>query len=116
MKELHDAGVKFLLGSDAPQVWNVPGFSVHREMKQMVAAGLTPYQVLASGTRNVGEYFGASREFGTIEAGKRADLILLDADPLRDIGNTTQISGVMVRGRWIDKAAITQRLAALQVP
>jgi len=116
MKELHDAGVKFLLGSDAPQVWNVPGFSVHREMKQMAAAGLTPYQILASGTRNVGEYFGAAREFGTIEAGKRADLVILDADPLRDIGNTSAISGVMVRGQWIDKAAITQRLTALQVP
>ena len=116
MKELHDAGVKFLLGSDAPQVWNVPGFSIHREAKQMVAAGLTPYQVLASGTRNVGEYFGAAREFGTIEAGKRADLVVLDADPLRDIGNTSQIFGVMARGRWLDKAEITRRLAALQVP
>ncbi|MGH7711215.1 MAG: amidohydrolase family protein, partial [Gemmatimonadaceae bacterium] len=116
MKELHDAGVKFLLGSDAPQVWNVPGFSIHREMKQMAAAGLTPYQILASGTRNVGEYFGAANEFGTIEAGKRADLILLDADPLRDISNTSRISGVMLRGQWNDKAEIDRRLAALQVP
>jgi imidazolonepropionase-like amidohydrolase len=116
MKELHDAGVKFLMGSDAPQVWNVPGFSIHREMKQMAAAGLTPYQILVSGTRNVGEYFGAAKEFGTIEAGKRADLLLLDADPLRDIANAHAINGVMIRGRWLDKAAIDQRLAALQVP
>ncbi len=116
MKELHDGGVKFLMGSDAPQVWNVPGFSIHREMKQMAAAGLTPYQILVSGTRNVGEYFGAANEFGTIAAGKRADLVMLDADPLRDIGNTSAISGVMVRGRWLDKAAIAQRLSALQVP
>jgi len=116
MKDLHDAGVRFLMGSDAPQVWNVPGFSIHREMKQMAAAGLTPYQILVSGTRNVGEYFGAAKEFGTIEAGKRADLLLLDADPLRDIANAHAISGVMFRGRWLDKAAITQRLAALQVP
>ncbi len=116
MKELHDAGVKFLMGSDAPQVWNVPGFSIHREMKQMAAAGLTPYQILVSGTRNVGEYFGATKEFGTIEAGKRADLLLLDADPLRDIANAHAINGVMLRGRWLDKAAIDQRFAALQVP
>ena len=116
MRELHDGGVKFLLGSDAPQVWNVPGFSIHREMKQMNAAGLTPYQILVSGTRNVGEYFGAAKEFGTIEAGKRADLVLLDADPLRDIANASAISGVMLRGRWFDKPAITQRLAALQTP
>lgn len=116
IKGLHDAGVQFLLGSDAPQVWNVPGFSIHREMLQLNAAGLTPYQILESGTRNVAEYFGALKEFGTIEAGKRADLVMLDADPLRDVGNAHAISGVMLRGQWIDKAAIQQRLAALEVP
>jgi imidazolonepropionase-like amidohydrolase len=116
MKELHDGGVKFLLGSDAPQVWNVPGFSVHREMKQMAAAGLTPYQILVSGTKNVGDYFGAANEFGTITTGKRADIVMLDANPLSDISNTSRIAGVMLRGTWIDKAAIDQRLTALQVP
>jgi imidazolonepropionase-like amidohydrolase len=116
VKALHDGGVKFLLGSDAPQVWNVPGFSIHREMRQMAAAGLTPYQILVSGTRHVGEYFGAAREFGTIEAGKRADLILLDGDPLSDIGNASTISGVMLRGLWIDAENRARRLAALQVP
>jgi imidazolonepropionase-like amidohydrolase len=84
-------------------------------MRQMNAAGLTPYQILVSGTRNVGEYFGAAREFGTLEAGKRADIVMLDADPLRDIANTSKISGVMLRGRWLDKAEIDRRLAALQV-
>jgi imidazolonepropionase-like amidohydrolase len=115
MKALLDGGVKFLLGSDAPQVWNVPGFSTHREAEQMVAAGFTPYQVLESGTRNVAEYFGAANEFGTVAQGKRADLLLLDANPLQNIENTTRIAGVMIRGYWHDRADLDQKLAALVV-
>ncbi|HEU5040834.1 MAG TPA: amidohydrolase family protein [Gemmatimonadales bacterium] len=113
IKALHDAGAGLLLGSDAPQVWNVPGFSTHRELESLVAAGLTPWQALETGTRNVARYFGTEKETGTIEAGKRADLVLLDADPLADIRNTTRRAGVMVRGRWLSQAEIQGRLEAV---
>lgn len=106
IKALHDAGAGLLLGSDAPQMWNVAGFSTHRELESLVAAGLTPYQALETGTRNVATFFGTTKEAGTIEPGKRADLILLDADPLTDIRNTTRRSGVMVRGRWLPQSEI----------
>ncbi len=111
IKALHDAGVPFALGSDAPQFWNVPGFSVHRELRSLVDAGLTPYQALRTGTRNAGVYFKTESTTGTIAAGKRADLILLDANPLLNIDNSTRIAGVMVNGRWMSRAEIDKRLA-----
>jgi Amidohydrolase family len=111
IKALHDAGVPFALGSDAPQLWNVPGFSAHRELRSLVDAGLTPYQALRTATRNVGTYFRTESTTGTIAAGKRADLVLLDANPLVNIDNSTSIAGVMVNGRWMSRAAIDKRLA-----
>ncbi len=111
IKALHAAGAGLLLGSDAPQIFNVPGFSSHRELESLVAAGLTPYEALETGTRNIARYFGTERETGTVEQGKRADLVLLDADPLADIRNTTRRAGVMVRGRWLPRAELDRRLA-----
>jgi imidazolonepropionase-like amidohydrolase len=113
IKALHAGGAGLLLGSDAPQVWNVPGFSTHRELESLVAAGLTPWQALETGTRNVAAYFGTLTETGTLETGKRADLVLLDADPLADIRNTTRRAGVMVRGRWMPQAEIQGKLDAV---
>lgn len=113
IKALHDAGAGLLLGSDAPQIYNVPGFSIHRELAALVAAGLTPYQALETGTRNVALFFGTLPASGTIALGKRADLVLLDANPLVDVGNTTRRAGVMLRGRWLPKAEIERRLAAI---
>ena len=110
IKALHAAGAGLLLGSDAPQIYNVPGFSTHRELESMVEAGLTPFQALETGTRNVAAFFGIEKETGTIERGKRADLVLLDADPLADIRNTARRSGVMVRGRWLPQSEIDRRL------
>lgn len=109
-KALYDAGAPVALGSDAPQFFNVPGFSIHHEMQMMVDAGLTPYEVLVTGTRNPAEYFGTPEEFGTIETGRRADLILLDANPLEDITNVQRRIGVMVRGEWIPENEINQQL------
>ena len=111
IKALHEAGVPFALGSDAPQLWNVPGFSAHRELRSLVDAGLTSYQALRTGTRNVGTYFKTESSTGTIAAGKRADLLLLDANPLQNIDNSMKISGVMVNGRWLARADLDKRLA-----
>jgi cytosine/adenosine deaminase-related metal-dependent hydrolase len=82
-----------------------------RELATYVASGLTPYQALATGTRNVAAYAGTLDRTGTIETGKRADVVLLQANPLQDIANTTRIAGVMIGGRWLAKADIDRRLA-----
>ncbi len=108
-----EAGVGFLLGSDAPQIWNVPGFSVRRELAYMVDAGLTPYQALESGTRNVALFFGTIDKTGTVAVGKRADLVLLDANPLTDIKAVGHQSGVMLGGRWLSATEIAKRLEGL---
>ena len=76
-------------------------------------AGMTPEQVLVTGTRNVGEYFRNADRFGTVAPGQRADLLLLDANPLADLANLTRRAGVMVRGRWMPEAEIRQRLDAI---
>ena len=110
IQALHKAGVPFLLGSDAPQWWNVPGFSIHRELQVMVAAGFSPYEALRSGTANVATYFGTAASAGTVTKGKRADLVLLDGNPLDDITNSGKIAGVMLSGRWMPKTEIDTRL------
>jgi imidazolonepropionase-like amidohydrolase len=110
LRALHAGGVGILLGSDAPQQFNVPGFSIHREMKRMADAGMSQYEILKSGTANVGQYFKAQDDFGTIAVGKRADLILVDGNPLQDLANAERRSGVMIRGRWIPEADIQWRL------
>ena len=107
---LHAAGVGILLGSDAPQQFNVPGFSIHREMHRMIEAGMTPYDVIKSGTASVGHHFKSKGDFGTVAVGKRADLILVDANPLQDVSNIGRQAGVMVRGRWLPQADIQTRL------
>jgi imidazolonepropionase-like amidohydrolase len=113
LRALSEGGVKILMGTDAPQQFSVPGFSLHRELQWMKRAGMTPYEIMVSGTRNVGEYFQSQDSFGTIEKNKRADLILLDGNPLEDIANVAKIAGVMVNGRWFPKADIDARLARI---
>ncbi|HSK28877.1 MAG TPA: amidohydrolase family protein, partial [Candidatus Limnocylindria bacterium] len=110
IKALHDGGVGFLLGSDAPQVCIVPGFAVHRELGVLVESGLTPYQALVTGTRNIATYFDTLDRTGTVETGKRGDLVLLDGNPLEHISNAARIAGVMIGGRWLAKKQIEQRL------
>ena len=114
IKALHAGGAGLLLGSDGPQVWNVPGFSVHRELRYLVQAGLTPYQALETGTRNVAVFFGTSADRGTIAQGKRADLVLLEGNPLADIGNSSKIGAVVLGGRLLTKDEIDKQLAGLR--
>lgn len=106
---LHQSGAGLLLGSDAPQVFNVPGFSIHRELDALVAAGLTPYEALRTGTVAVADFL--ELDTGVVAEGKQADLILLNANPLLDISNSKRIHGVMLRGHWLARGELDARLA-----
>lgn len=105
-------GVGLLLGCDAPQIFNVPGFSTHHELQYLVRAGLTPYQALRTGTVNVATYLNRA-DAGVIKPGAIADVILLAGNPLKDITQTQQIEGVALGGKWITKASIAAALAKL---
>lgn len=111
--ELQRGGEGILLGSDAPQLFNVPGFSIHHEMSGMEEAGLTPLQILQSGTLNPAIFFGMENVFGEIREGLDADIILADANPLEDLTALQRPSGVMVRGNWLSRAALDERLAEI---
>jgi imidazolonepropionase-like amidohydrolase len=115
LKALNEGGVRILLGTDAPQQFSVPGFSIHREMALMVKCGFTPYQIIHSGTKNVGDYFKSKDNFGTIEVGKRADLILVEGNPLKDVANISRRAGVMARGRWLPESEIRRKLDEIAV-
>ena len=106
VKAIADSGGKLLTGSDTPEWFHAYGWGLHRELQAFVEAGLTPYQALTAATRNAAEFLGQSAEWGTIEPGKRADLVMLDADPLADIDNTMRIGGVMVGGRWLARGEL----------
>lgn len=106
-------GVGLLLGSDAPQIFNVPGFSAHHELKYLVDAGLTPYEALRTGTVNVGIYLGKA-DSGIIKTGAVSDLLLLEANPLDNIQNTQRIAGVMIGKRYIPADSIRVMLKALE--
>ena len=117
LKALADADAPLLMGTDSPQMFNVPGFALHHELRLARTAGLTPYQVLKSGTATVGRYvrevLKKSDDFGTIAPGKRADLVLLDANPLQSLDALDRRAGVMARGRWYDAERLRQGLAAI---
>jgi hypothetical protein len=104
-RDLNDAGVKLLAGTDMPQAFIYPGFSLHDELALLVRSGLTPLDALRAATYNPAEFLGALDSLGTVSAGKVADLVLLDADPLVDIRNTRRISAVIANGRLFDRAA-----------
>lgn len=113
VRALHKVGAGILLGTDAAQAYHLPGFSAHEELEMLVEAGVSPYEAIEAGTRNAAYVMGRLDMFGTVEEGKRADLILLDEDPLTDVRNIRERSGVMVRGRWLTVEQLDEMLASL---
>lgn len=113
LKAFVDAEVPVMTGSDASAVGVVWGFSIHEELELFVKAGLTPYQALEASTRIPSEVMGDPEEWGTIKVGKRADMVLLNANPLENISNTREIEGVIVRGQWLSKDMLQSMLNEL---
>jgi tetratricopeptide (TPR) repeat protein len=108
LKALFDAGVPLMCGTDAPEVGPLPGFGIHDELQEFVNDGLTPYQALQTATVNVARYLRHGADFGTVEAGKRADLVLLEGNPLAAIASTRRVVGVMVRGEWLPQGQLAR--------
>jgi imidazolonepropionase-like amidohydrolase len=113
IKQMYDSGVGILLGSDAPQVFNVPGFALQHEIEMYVSAGLTPYEALITGTVNPARYFGLENQQGMIKEGYRADLLLVEGNPLEDIANLGNRAGVMIRGEWLSREELDEGLGAI---
>src|SRR6516165_448434 len=108
---MNAAGAPILAGTDAAAPNVFPGFSLHEELAYLVRAGLTPLQALQAATAKPAEFLGKGAEVGTIETGKRADLLLLDANPLEDIRNTEKIRSVVLNGRWLERSDLDWLLA-----
>lgn len=114
LKALQDGGANILFGTDAPQLFSVPGLSIRHELAIMEEAGLTPYEILQSATYNVGRYFEDKDQFGTITENSRADLLLVPSNPLEDLSLINDHLGVMIRGQWIPRDQIDEMLERIE--
>ena len=112
---LHDAGAQLLLGTDTPKPGVMPGYSLHGELVNFVSAGMSPYEALRAGTADAARFLGRSSDFGTVAEGRRADLLLLEANPLDDVRNASRITGVMATGRWYTAQDLKKSLLAARV-
>ena len=110
VRALHDAGVPLLVGTDTPHAFVVPGFAVHDEIQLLVRAGLSPFDAIAAATVNVGKFLRRPKTVGLVAPGAQADLVLLKGNPLEDVKNLSQISGVMRRGRWYPQEELQRGL------
>ena len=108
------AGVEILAGTDTLNPYCLPGFSLHDELGLLVQSGLTPMQALQAATRNPARFLGREKDLGTIATGKIADLVLLDANPLDDIGNTRKISAVVFGGKFYTRTSLDEMLARIE--
>lgn len=112
---MHKAGIPFLAGTDTPPgVYIFPGFSLHEELQRFVAAGFTPMEALQTATLNPAKFLGMEDRLGTVEKGKLADMVLLDANPLDDIRNTQKIAAVVANGRYLSRADLDKMLAEVE--
>jgi len=110
VRELRDAGVPLLVGTDDMVPMQLPGFAMKAEMEEMQEAGLTPFEVLKAATVTSAQFLGRQDRSGAVRAGYDADLVLLDADPLEDVSNVFRQAGVMLHGRWLDEASLQHAL------
>ena len=110
VKLMQDNGVKIITGSDLGGGWVVPGFSLHQEFGELRAAGLSPLQVLQAATLHGAEFAGKAATMGSVEVGKLADLVLLDANPLEDSKNLDRIAAVFMRGKHFSRSALDKML------
>jgi imidazolonepropionase-like amidohydrolase len=120
LREMHEAGVGVVAGTDAGFAYVFPGFSLHDELALLVRAGLPPAAALRAATSEAARCLGLEHETGTVTPGKQADLVVLDADPLRDITNVSRVHAVVSRGRYLgpaDRARILREIeTAAQEP
>jgi hypothetical protein len=115
LREMRQAGVRIMAGSDVAVLNIFPGATLHEELRLFVdSVGMTPMEALASATQKPAEWLGLADSVGTIESGKVADLVLLDADPLADITNTRRIAAVMLRGKLFRRSDLDAVLAAVK--
>lgn len=110
IKALHKDGVRVLTGTDAMNMGVVPGFSLHEELGNLVEIGFTPFEAIQAATKHPAEFLSRAGEFGTVTVGKRADLLLVERNPLKDISVLSHPAGVMVRGRWIPQDELRRKL------
>ncbi|WP_051035375.1 amidohydrolase family protein [Crinalium epipsammum] len=112
--KMNQAGVPIMAGSDAGDMYIVPGFHLHDELELLVQAGLTPLQALQAATLNPAKYLNVTAQLGTIAPGKLADLVVLQANPLEDIRNTKKIQAVVLNGKYFDRAALNSLLTKIE--
>jgi imidazolonepropionase-like amidohydrolase len=113
-RSMHRAGVQFMAGTDVGSEYIYAGFSLHDDLAMLIRAGFTPMEALQTATLNPAKFLGVLDSMGTIEKGKLADLVLLEANPLEDIGNTRRINAVVLNGEYLPKETLRKMLAEVE--
>jgi imidazolonepropionase-like amidohydrolase len=103
-----------IMSSDSPQVFNVPGFSIHHEIKMMSDAGMSNFEILKTGSVNTAEYMGMEKEWGMIKKGMSADFVLVEKNPLEDLTTMQKPIAVMIQGKMIERAELQKELDRIE--